>query len=106
MKEINDKELDQLIAQSLQRQQIFAKVSTEALAAAKRFNQQRKIKRVLRLVGFAFGVPTFLAVMGYGAYSISTLTDGVMGYVAAAVTVMSAIAVATYSVVNFSLEEV
>ena len=106
MKEINDNELDLLISQSLQRQHIFERVSAEALDAAKRHNRQRKAKQALRLVGFAFGVPTFLAIMGYGAYSISTMNGGVMGYVAATITVVSALAAATYSVANFSLDEV
>ena len=103
---LNDNELDRLISQSLQRKHIVERVSAEALAAAVRHNRQRKVKRVLRLVVFAFGVPAFLAVMGYGAYSISTMGEGAMGYVAAAVTAISAITVAIYSVANFSLDEV
>lgn len=106
MKTLNNKELDLIISQALQREQIIERVSREALAQVKKINRQRAVRRVLRLVSFAFGVPTMLAVMGYGAYSITTITEGAMGYIAAAVTVISAVGVATYSITNFSLDEV
>ena len=98
MKEINDNELERLISQSLQRQHIIEKVNATTLAQVKRLNRVRKVKKTMRIV--------ILAVMGYGAYNIVRLTEGAMGYIAAAITIISALGVTTHSIVNFSLEEV
>lgn len=106
MKEINDNELERLISQSLQRQHIIEKVNATTLAQVKRLNRVRKVKKTMRIVIFAFGIPLLLAVMGYGAYNIVRLTEGAMGYIAAAITIISALGVTTHSIVNFSLEEV
>ena len=106
MKELNDKELDQLISQSLQRQHIFERVSSQALTEAKRHNRRLMTKRVLRLIAVAFGVPTILAVMGYGAYRLVMTDSGTFSYIAAAVTIISAVAMTTYSLANFSFDEV
>lgn len=103
MKELNDKELDLIIAQTLQRKHIVEKISKTTLIHVKKINRQRRVRHAFRIIGFAFGVPLMLAVMGFGAYSITTITEGVMGYIAAAITVISAVGVATYSITNFSL---
>lgn len=104
MKELNDKELDILISQSLQRQHIFERVNSQALAKVKRHNRRRIAKQILRLITVAFGVPTMLAVMGYGAYRLVMMGGGTFGYIAAAIAVISAIAMTTYTFAIFSLD--
>ena len=63
MRTIDDKQLDELITESLQRQHTFESINSQVLAEVKRYNRVRKWKTILRLVAFAFGVPTMLAVM-------------------------------------------
>ena len=106
MKELNDKELDILISQSLQRQHILERVNCQALAEVKRHNRRRIAKQILHLITVAFGVPTMLAVMGYGAYRLVMMGGGVFGYIAAALAIISAVAMATYSLAIFSFDEV
>ena len=106
MKELNDKELDILISQSLQRQHIFERVNSQALAKVKRHNRRRIAKQILRLITVAFGVPTMLAVMGYGAYRLVMMDGGVFSYVAAVIAIISVVTMTTYSLANFSFDEV
>ena len=104
MKELNDKELDILISQSLQRQHIFERVNSQALAEVKRHNRRRIAKQILRLITVAFGVPTMLAVMGYGAYRMIMMGSGAFSYIAVAIAIISAIAMTTYTFAIFSLD--
>ena len=106
MKELNDNELDMLISQSLQRQKLFERVYNKALAEAKRHNRRVLAKRVLRLVVVAFGLPIMLAAMSYGAYRLVMMDGGVFSYVAAAIAIISAVTMTTYSLANFSFDEV
>lgn len=106
MKELNDTELDALISQSLQRQHIFERVSSQALVEAKQHNRRRIVKHIMRLITVAFGVPTMLAVMGYGAYRLVMMDSGAFSYVAAAIAIISAVAMTIYSLANFSFDEV
>ena len=106
MKSINDNTLDQLISQSLQRQHSIESINTQVLAAVKRYNRRQKTIRALRLIGFAFGVPTALAVIGYGIYSILISTDSILSYVAVAVAAISAIVATTHTIANFSIDNV
>lgn len=106
MKTIDDKQLDGLISDSLQRQHTIESINTQVLAEVKRHNRRRIAKQILRLITVAFGVPTMLAVMGYGAYRLVMMSGGAFGYIAAAIAIISAVAMTTYSLAFFSFDEV
>ncbi len=106
MKTIDDKQLDGLISDSLQRQHTIESINTQVLAEVKKYNRTRKWRGIVRIVAFSFGVPTMLAVMGYCAYRILVSADGILSYALVATTIISAIGMATYSIANFSFDEV
>ena len=64
MKRIDDRQLDLLITQSLQKEHDIKNINAQVLVAVKRYNRVRRWKTVVRTIAFAFGVPTMLAVMG------------------------------------------
>ncbi|MBQ6584072.1 MAG: hypothetical protein IIX42_02835 [Alistipes sp.] len=105
MKRIDDRQLDLLITQSLQKEHDIKNINAQVLVAVKRYNRVRRWKTVVRTIAFAFGVPTMLAVMGYCAYIISITAESAMSYMLVATTIISALFMAIYSVVNFSLDE-
>ena len=105
MKTIDDKQLDGLISESLQRQHTIESINTQVLSEIKKYNRASKWRSIVRVVAFSFGVPTMLAVMGYCAYLIFVTADSAMSYALVATTIISAIGVATYSIANFSLNE-
>ena len=105
MKTIDDKKLDQLISESIHRQHIIESINTQVLADVKKYNRTRKWRGVVRIVAFSFGVPIALAIMGYCAYIISITAESAMSYMLVATTIISALFMAIYSVVNFSLDE-
>ena len=105
MRTIDDKTLDRLITQSLQKEHDIEQINAFVLKAAKRHNRIQTAKRVIRLVAVAFGAPIMLSIMGYGAYRMVMMDSGVFSYVAAAIAIISAIAMTTYSFANFSLDE-
>lgn len=82
---MNDLELDRLIMQAVER-----KAATEAIeqTVMKQLRQERRrhiIRRVVRTVAFAFGLPMLLLFMGYSAchvllqHSPSTWTTAGVG---------------------------
>ena len=105
MKTIDDRQLDQLISDSLQRQHAIESINTQVLAEVKKYNRTRKWRGIVRIVAFSFGVPIMLALMGYCAYRIFITAEGVLSYALVATTIISAIGVATYSIANFSPNE-
>lgn len=105
MRTIDDKTLDKLITQSLQKEHDIEQINTIVLKAAKRHNRILTAKKIARLVAVAVGMPTMLAIMCYGAYRIVMMGNGVFDYVAAAVAIISAVAMTTYTFANFSLDE-
>ena len=105
MKMINDRQLDQLISDSLQRQHTIESINTQVLAEVKKYNRTRKWRDIVRIVAFSFGVPTMLAIMGYCAYLILITAESAMSYMLVATVIISAIGMATYSIANFSLNE-
>ena len=106
MKMIDDKQLDGLISDSLQRQHTIESINTQVLAEVKKYNRTRKWRGIVRIIAFSFGVPTMLAIMGYCAYLILITAESAMSYMLVATTIISALFMAIYSVVNFSLDEV
>ena len=106
MRTIDDNTLDRLITQSLQKEHDIEQINACVLKVAKRHNRIQTAKRVIRLVTVAFGAPIMLSIMGYGAYRIVMMGSGAFNYVAAAVTIISAVAMTTYTFANFSLDEV
>lgn len=65
---MNDQQLDQLIMQAVER-----KATTEAISRTvmTQLRQQRRryiVRRVARMVAFAFGLPLLLLFMGYTFY--------------------------------------
>ena len=106
MKLIDDKPLDGLISDSLQRQHTIESINTQVLAEVKKYNRTRKWRGIVRIIAFSFGVPTMLAIMGYCAYLILITAESAMSYMLVATTIISALFMAIYSVVNFSLDEV
>lgn len=106
MKTIDDKQLDGLISESLQRQHTIESINTQVLAEVKRYNRASKWRSIVRIVTFSFGVPTMMAVMGYCAYLILITAESAMSYMLVATTIISALFMAIYSVANFSLDEV
>ena len=106
MKMIDDKQLDQLISESLQRQHAIESINTQVLAEVKKYNRTRKWRGIVRIVAFSIGGPIMLTLMGYCAYRIFIAAEGVLSYALVATTIISAIGVATYSIANFSLDEV
>ena len=105
MKTIDDRQLDQLISDSLQRQHAIESINTQVLAEVKKYNRTRKWRRIVRIVAFSFGVPIMLALMGYCAYRILITADDIMSYALVATVIISAIGMATYSIANFSPNE-
>lgn len=105
MRTIDDKALDMLITQSLQKKHDIEQINARVLKAAKRHNRIQNIKKIVRLLAVAVGIPTMLAVMGYGAYRVVMMNNGTFSYIAAAITIISAVTMATYSLANFSLDE-
>ena len=105
MKTIDDKKLDQLISESIHRQHTFESINTQVLAEVKKYNRTRKWRGIVRIIAFSFGVPTMLAIMGYCAYRILITADDIMSYALVATVIFSAIGMATYSIANFSLNE-
>ena len=105
MKMIDDKQLDQLISRSLQRQHTIESINTQVLAEVKKYNRTRKWRGIVRIAAFSFGVPTMLAIMGYCAYLILITAESAMSYMLVATVIISAIGMATYSIANFSLNE-
>ena len=105
MKMIDDKQLDQLISDSLQRQHTIESINTQVLAEVKKYNRTRKWRGIVRIAAFSFGVPTMLAIMGYCAYLILITAESAMSYMLVATVIISAIGMATYSITNFSLNE-
>ncbi|MBQ2424517.1 MAG: hypothetical protein II262_06920 [Alistipes sp.] len=105
MKTIDDRQLDQLISESLQRQHAIESINTQVLAEVKKYNQTRKWRGIVRIVAFSFGVPIMLALMGYCAYRILITADDIMSYALVATVITSAIGMATYSIANFSPNE-
>ena len=105
MKTIDDRQFDQLISDSLQRQHTIESINTHVLADVKKYNRTRKWRGVVRIVAFSFGVPIALAIMGYCAYLILVTADDIMSYALVATVIISAIGMATYSIANFSLNE-
>ena len=105
MKMINDRQLDQLISDSLQRQHTIESINTQVLAEVKKYNKTRKWRGIVRIAAFSFGVPIVLAIMGYFAYRILVTADDIMSYALVATVIISAIGMATYSIANFSLNE-
>lgn len=105
MKMIDDKQLDQLISRSLQRQHTIESINTQVLAEVKKYNRTRKWRGIVRIAAFSFGVPTMLAIMGYCAYLILITAESAMSYMLVATVIISAIGMATYSITNFSLNE-
>lgn len=106
MKMIDDKQLDGLISDSLQRQHTIESINTQVLAEVKKYNRTRKWRGIVRIIAFSFGVPTMLAIMGYCAYLILVTAESAMSYMLVATTIISALFMAIYSVANFSLDEV
>ena len=105
MRTIDDKALDMLITQSLQKKHDIEQINTRVLKAAKRHNRIQNIKKIVRLLAVAVGIPTMLAVMGYGAYRVVMMNNGAFSYIAAAITIISAVTMVTYSLANFSFDE-
>ena len=105
MKMIDDKQLDGLISDSLQRQHTIESINTQVLAEVKKYNRTRKWRGIVRIAAFSFGVPTMLAIMGYCAYLILITAESAMSYMLVATVIISAIGMATYSITNFSLNE-
>jgi cytochrome c biogenesis protein CcdA len=105
MKTIDDRQLDQLISDSLQRQHAIESINTQVLAEVKKYNRTRKWRGIVRIVAFSFGVPIMLALMGYCAYRILITADDIMSYALVATVIISAIGMATYSIANFSPNE-
>ena len=105
MKMIDDKQLDGLISRSLQRQHTIESINTQVLAEVKKYNKTRKWRGIVRIAAFSFGVPTMLAIMGYCAYLILITADDIMSYALVATVIISAIGMTTYSIANFSLNE-
>ena len=105
MKMINDRQFDQLISDSLQRQHTIESINTQVLAEVKKYNRTRKWRGIVRIAAFSFGVPTMLAIMGYCAYLILITAESAMSYMLVATVIISAIGMATYSIANFSLNE-
>lgn len=105
MKMIDDKQLDGLISDSLQRQHTIESINTQVLAEVKKYNRTRKWRGIVRIIAFSFGVPTMLAIMGYCAYLILITAESAMSYMLVATVIISAIGMATYSITNFSLNE-
>lgn len=67
---MNDQELDQLIMQAVER-----KATTEAIeqTVMKQLWQQRRrhtVRRLARMVAFAFGLPLLMLFMGYSVYHV------------------------------------
>ena len=106
MRTIDDNTLDRLITQSLQREHDIEQINATILKVAKRHNRIRNIKKIVRLLAVAVGVPTMLVMMGYGTYRLVMMDGGAFGYIAAAITIISAVAMTTYSLAIFSLDEV
>ena len=106
MKRIDDRQLDQLISDSLQRQHTIESINTQVLAEVKKYNRTRRWKSIVRIVAFSFGVPSMMVVMGYCAYLILITAQSAMSYILVATTIISALFMAIYSVANFSLDEV
>lgn len=105
MRTIDDKALDMLITQSLQKKHDIEQINARVLKAAKRHNRIQKAKNVTRLIAISFGAPIILAVMGYGAYRIVMMNNGAFSYIAAAIAIISAVTMTTYSLANFSFDE-
>ena len=105
MKTIDDRQFDQLISDSLQRQHAIESINTQVLAEVKKYNRTRKWRGIVRIVAFSFGVPIMLALMGYCAYRILITADDIMSYALVATVIISAIGMATYSIANFSPNE-
>ena len=106
MRTIDDNTLDKLIAQSLQKEHDIEQINAFVLKVAKRHNRIQTAKKIARLAAVAVCIPTMLVVMGYGAYRMVMMGSGIFSYVAAAIAIISAIAMTAYSFANFSLDEV
>ena len=106
MRTIDDKTLDKLIAQSLQKEHDIEQINTIVLKSVKHYNRIQRVKRVVRLAAIAFGAPAMLAIVCYGAYRMIMMGSGAFGYIAAAIAIISAVAMTTYSLAIFSFDEV
>jgi len=69
---ISDDELDNLIADSLQRQDILEDINREVMGEIQRSTRRQTARRWARIAAFAFGLPLMLLCFGFGIYYICT----------------------------------
>lgn len=75
MKELNDKELDDLIMQTLEREDVLRDVESQVMKTVKVQSLRAKVRRWVRLLAFFFGLPVFMVLMLASAYYLIKLSD-------------------------------
>jgi hypothetical protein len=104
----SDKEMDELIGASLQRQALLDDIQHEVMNEVRSYSRRETARRWARVAAFAFGMPAAALCFGVGVYLLCTYAGVNEPYMwlSVALSVITMLAFVGRKVRNFSLSDV
>ena len=103
---MSDKELDNLIMASLERQQTLDALNNVIISDVRRRARREWLRRWGRIVVFSFGLPLLLLVFAAGIYVTATLPSTDWPRIVLVIPIVAMLAMAGHKVRNFSITRV
>ena len=103
---MSDKELDNLIMASLERQQTLEALNNVIISDVRRRARCEWLRRWGRIVVFSFGIPLLLLVFGIGIYVTATLSSPDWTRIVLAIPTVTMLIMVGRKVRNFSITRV
>ncbi len=104
---MSDDELDGLITASLERQELLEDVNREVMKEVRRSSRHETLRRWMRAIAFAFGLPALLLFYGIGIHYVCTHVEmNVFIWIALAVSTTAMLCILGKVVKNFSISKV
>ena len=72
MEQMEDLELDRLIAEAFEREELLGEISTQVMRDIRREARRTTLRKWARLVTYAFAMPFVLCCFAFGSYYVYT----------------------------------
>lgn len=75
MTTIDNRQIDALISESLERHEVLESIHREVMAEVRRSARRDSVRRWVRVAAFAFGIPLVMLSFGLGIYMLCAHVD-------------------------------
>lgn len=104
MKEMKEQEFENLIHETLQREQLLDEVNSQVMCMVKRSARKAKIRGLVHMIAFAFGLPFAVLMMGITCYYLLSLGRQVPMIVSVSVAAVSTLILSAKAIREFKIE--